>query len=196
MGLPRSFYQRDTILVAQELLGKKLIHQTPEGLTAGYIVETEAYLGRKDAAAHSYKGKSPRTEVMFGEKGVAYVYMIYGMYYCLNVVTGPPDEPEAILIRAAEPTDGIALMAHRRNTEVPKNLCSGPGKLCMALDIGKSLNGANLCQSPGLSIEPGLALPPFDASKRINIDYAGADKDHYWRFTIRDNKFISKKPTY
>lgn len=146
MKLKREFYTRDTLTVAKELLGKILVHKTPQGTVKGKIIEVEAYLGKKDAAAHSYKA-SPfgRTNVMYREGGYAYVYFIYGMYYCFNVVTNLKDIPEGVLVRSVRPLEGIELMQQRRKTNNIKNLCNGPGKLCIAFDIDKSCYGLDLC---------------------------------------------------
>ena len=114
MILPREFYERDTLTVARDLLGQVLVRQTEEGTASGVIVETEAYLGTQDDAAHSYRGKSERVRVQFGPAGCAYIYMIYGMYYCLNITTGPPGIPEVVLLRALEPLAGVGLMQKRR----------------------------------------------------------------------------------
>ena len=138
MKLSREFYERDTLLVARELLGKHLVRNTPEGMTIGKIVETEAYIGPDDAAAHTFRSlRSKRTEVAFGPGGFAYVYLIYGMYHCFNIVANVAEKPEVVLIRALEPVDGLELMMKRRKTDKIKNLCSGPGKLCVAMDITK-----------------------------------------------------------
>ncbi|MDF2588758.1 MAG: 3-methyladenine glycosylase [Anaerocolumna sp.] len=194
MKLQRSFYQKNAIEVAKELLGKVIVHESSEGITKGKIVEVEAYMGPMDAAAHSYKVKSTRTNVQYGEGGYAYVYLIYGMYYCMNIVANTPDVPEVVLLRALEPVEGIDLMKQRRKTDKMSNLCSGPGKLCQALGIDKTNYGMDLCGD-----ELYLEYPKekedieIEASKRINIDYAGEAKDYLWRFTIKGNKFLSVK---
>lgn len=192
MVLKREFYERDTITVAKALLGQIFVRRENGVETSGIIVETEAYRGRNDAAAHSYKGKSERTSVMFGKKGLAYVYMIYGMYYCMNITCGPENEPEVVLLRALEPVGGIEVMEERRRTKKLKNLCSGPGKLCMAMDINKNLYGADLVESDVLFIEKGGHAGEISASKRINIEYSGEARDYLWRFTVSGNPFISK----
>ncbi|MCL2843082.1 MAG: DNA-3-methyladenine glycosylase [Oscillospiraceae bacterium] len=195
MGVTRAFFEQDTVTVARALLGKQLVRCTEDGqVTAGRIVETEAYCGRFDAACHSYKGKTERTKVMFGPKGHAYIYLIYGMYHCLNVTSGPPGEPEGVLIRAIEPVEGIAVMEERRGTEKLKNLCSGPGKLTMAMGITRELGGIDLTQSPRLYLEAAPAPPEIVAAKRINIDYAGDAADHLWRFCVAGSHFVSVKP--
>ena len=194
MRLERSFFQRPTLEVAQDLIGKRLVRQDSDGTrVSGLIVETEAYCGRFDIACHSYKGKTERTKIMFGEKGHAYIYLIYGMYHCLNLTTGEAGEPECVLIRALEPVEGLHLMHHRRGTDKHKNLCSGPGKLCMALDTPKSLNGTDLCQGETLYLEDIGKRPDVITSPRINIGYAGEAVHYPWRFTMRDSPFVSVK---
>lgn len=194
--LTRDFYQRDACLVARELLGKLLVHTTAEGRAAGVIVETEAYIGAYDKGAHSYPNKrTARTEVQFGPGGFAYTYQIYGMHTCFNVVTNEENVPEAVLIRALEPIEGIARMERRRKGKNRKDLCNGPGKLCQALDITKSQYGADLC-GEALFIEEFQTIPDGDVlvSPRINIDYAEECRDYLWRYFIRDNAFVSKAP--
>lgn len=187
MKLSREFYQRNTLEVARELLGKQLVHHTPEGIAAGKIIEVEAYMGPDDAASHSYKGlRSKRTEIMFGPGGFAYVYLIYGMYHCFNIITNISGEPHAVLIRALEPFEGIELMKKRRKTAVPKNLCSGPGKLCSALGITSADNRTDLC-GDSLYLLDGSKILESDivATPRINIDYSGEARDYLWRFIIK-----------
>ena len=193
MILARAFYERDTLEVARALLGQILVRRTPEGETRGIIVETEAYLGTLDPAAHSYKGPSERVRVQYGPAGHAYVYLIYGMYSCMNITTGPAGKPEVVLLRALEPCGGLELMARRRRNAKRTALCAGPGRLCMAMDITRDLYGADLCtQEDGLWLEQGEAPAAVETSKRVNIDYAGAAKDWPWRFTIQGNRFVSK----
>ena len=193
MRLERGFFERDSLTVARELLGCRLIHETHDGISGGMIVETEAYLGQRDAASHSYKGRSDRVAALYGNKGVSYIYLIYGMYYCFNVATGDSPAPECVLIRALEPLPPYELMKMRRNTDDLRKLCSGPGKLCMALGIDKTLYGADLCSdSSPFYIEYGSPLD-FETTKRINVDYAGEAADYPYRFTAKGNKFISRK---
>ena len=195
MILQKSFYQQDTITVANELLGKILIHELKEGKTAGRIVETEAYIGPEDQAAHSSGGrKTSRNEVMYGQKGYAYVYFIYGLYYCFNITAGKvPGKPEAVLIRALEPVAGEEIMAKRRGPQIKTaNLTNGPSKLCIAMDISKTQNKTDLT-TPPLFIEDASVVPQeniIDAT-RIGIDYSGEWKNKRWRFYIRNNKFVS-----
>jgi len=193
--LSRDFYLQDTLLTAKSLLGKYLTRTDGEAVTAGKIVETEAYLGPKDKAAHSYKANPfGRTNVMYGPGGFAYIYLIYGMHYCMNVVTAPENTPEAILIRALEPVAGIEIMAARRGTDKITSLCSGPGKLCKALEIDKSLYGADLCGDT-LSITQGESVDPADiaVTPRIGVDYAGEAKDFPFRFLLRESPHVSVK---
>jgi DNA-3-methyladenine glycosylase len=191
--LPRSFYAQSTIQVARQLLGKYLVRKYPDGKTVGKIVETEAYVGPHDLACHAAKGRTARTEVMFGPPGHAYVYFIYGVYYCLNIVTEEVGHASAVLIRALEPVEGIELMQKRRGTEKPHSLASGPGKLCLALAIDKALNGADMCRGNVLYVEDRDApASKIVARPRIGVDYAGKWKDKPWRFLIRGSEFVSK----
>lgn len=197
MILQRTFYQRDILTVSRELLGKILVHQTEEGTAAGRIVETEAYAGPEDQAAHSSGGRrTPRNEIMFGEKGHAYVYLIYGMYYCVNMTAGAvTGKPEAVLIRALEPVEGQELMTKRRGYPKGKaaTLTNGPGRLCMALGITKGQYGADLT-APPFYIKDAQTVPRQDVveTSRVGIDYAGEWVDKPWRFYIKGNSFVSK----
>ena len=190
--LPRSFYEQATVDVAQQLLGKYLVRKHPKGVTDGRIVESEAYIGPHDLACHASHGRTPRTEVMFGSAGHAYVYFVYGVHYMLNVVTEGFNHPAAVLIRAVEPVDGIELMEARRRTEKRRNLCSGPGKLCQAFTIDRSLNAADLCGDIIYLEDRGEPVPKFLAKPRIGVDYAGKWKDKRFRFLVRGNEFISR----
>ena len=180
MKLPREFYQRDGLTVARELIGKKIVTNLPEGVTSGIIVETEAYMGAIDAASHAYKGKTERTKIFYGAGGFVYVYLIYGRNICTNVVANVENVPEAVLIRALKPVDGVELMKIRRGKNNLRELCSGPGKLSQALGITKNFYGADLC-GENIFIEPAENLR-VASTKRINIDYAGAAADYLWRF--------------
>ena len=198
----REFYNRDSLIVARELLGKVLVHETEGGRISAKIVETEAYMGIEDKAAHSYGGKrTTRVEVMYGGPGCSYVFMIYGMYYCFNVVTREEGIPQAVLIRAVEPAEGFEQMAanrfqkayHQLSKSQIKGLTNGPGKLCRALLIDKSLNGEDLCGRK-LYIEDGEGENfSVVSAKRIGIDYAGEAKDYLWRFYIEANPYVSVK---
>ena len=198
--LNRMFYSQDTITVAKSLLGKILVHEVEGRRISGEIVETEAYLGITDKAAHSYGGKkTKRVEVMYKEAGFSYIFMIYGMYYCFNVVTQLAGVPEAVLVRALEPLEGldnISFNRYKKNfNELTaaniKNLTNGPGKLCNALQIDKSLNGEDLCSNK-LYIEDSSDTFKIVTSKRIGIDYAEEAKDFLLRFHIENNKYVSK----
>src|SRR5882757_720220 len=147
--LPRAFYGRPVLTVARACIGKLLVHRTEQGLLVGRIVETEAYRGPEDRAAHSFGGRrTARTEVMYGPPGYAYVFFVYGMHYQFNIVTTREDAPHAVLVRAVEPVRGVAAMARRRNLpEASRDLCNGPGKLCQAFAIGKADYGVDLCGS-------------------------------------------------
>lgn len=182
MPLSRDFYTRGTLTVARELLGMHLVHIHRGKRRIGRIVETEAYLGPADLAAHSSKGRTARTAVMFGPAGHAYVYFIYGFWNCLNVVTRREGVPHAVLLRALEPVFGIT------------DKTSGPGLLCRALHIDRRLNGADLCDGSPLSIEapPRLTRAVRIArSPRIGVDYAGDWAQRPWRFFDRDSPFVS-----
>ena len=207
--LSRDFYIRDANIVARELIGKILVHSSSDGVTSGLIVETEAYNGPDDKAAHSYKNKrTSRTEIMFHEGGFAYVYMIYGMYSCFNVTANLENIPEAVLIRALEPLDGLELMMTRRNTRSkinlcnePKklsaakskiNLCNGPGKLCQAMGITRENYGDDLCGEKLFILDNGQKNFESKTSTRINIDYAEECKNYLWRYFIDGNIYVSK----
>jgi DNA-3-methyladenine glycosylase len=198
MILQRQFYQEDILRVSHDLLGKIIIHESAEGTTAGRIVEVEAYKGPEDRAAHSYSGRrTMRNDVMFAEKGNAYVYLIYVMYFCVNITAGCiPGKPEAILIRALEPVSGEDIMAKRRGGLPAKNsnLTNGPGRLCMAMGISKLQNKADLT-APPFYVEdaPLVEAKQIVETTRIGVDYAGVWKEEPWRFYIRGNRFVSKK---
>ena len=198
MILQRSFYQQEVITVAKELLGKILVHESSEGATAGRIVETEAYMGPEDQAAHSSGGRrTPRNDVMYGTKGHAYVYFIYGLYYCVNITAGAvPGKPEAVLLRALEPDAGEDIMKKRRGVTEGKtaNLTNGPSRLCMAMGISKLQNKADLTVPP-LFVEaaPPVAKGEIIEAMRIGVDYAGEWKNRPLRFYIKANRFVSAK---
>ena len=178
--LPPDFYNRDSITVARELLGKVLVRRTPEGLCAGRIVETEAYLGKNDAASHAYRGRTNRNAAMFGPPGRAYVYSIHQVF-CVNAVTEP--EGTAVLIRAIEPLAGIELMAERRGHVRGCDLTRGPGKLCQALAIDLQLDGWDLTRGSRLWIadHPDARGVTISNSPRIGL---GKAKDLLLRFFI------------
>ena len=200
--LSRSFYGRDSVTVARELLGKVLVHKTGGQELRAIIVETEAYGGIPDKAAHSYGGKKTlRTKIMFGDPGFSYVYLIYGIYNCFNIVVAKEGDPQAVLIRALEPLEGLETMAINRYNKGYKELSqkqiygltNGPGKLCMAMNIDRSWNGEDLSQDT-LYLEAGKEEEQkIVRAKRIGIDYAQEAKDYLWRFYLRDNPFVSAK---
>jgi DNA-3-methyladenine glycosylase len=178
--LTRSFYARETLVVARDLLGMHLVHEGPAGRQVGRIVETEAYKGPKDLAAHSSRGRTQRTEVMFGPPGHAYVYLIYGFWNCLNVVTAADGVPHAVLLRGLEPIEGIDHTTH------------GPGLLCRAMYIDRTLNGANLLAETLWIEKPARYRAPSVArSTRIGVDYAGEWAKKPWRFFDRRSIYVS-----
>lgn len=180
--LKRHFYDRSTIAVAKDLLGKYLIHHTGDKEQIGRIVEVEAYLGSHDLAAHSAKGLTPRTKIMYGPPGFSYIYLIYGMYYCMNIVTEAQGHPSAVLLRAIEPIKNISYRTQ------------GPGLLCKAMNIDKRLNGHDLCSDDFYIAEEKAPLPFTIIKKpRIGVDYAKHWAKRLLRFYIKDNPFISKK---
>ncbi|WHY70929.1 DNA-3-methyladenine glycosylase [Fictibacillus enclensis] len=199
-------FEYPTLQLARKLLGMELVHETEEGLTSGFIVEAEAYLGPEDRAAHSYGGRrTPRTEIMYAEAGHVYVYFIYGMHTCFNIVSGPLHKPEAILIRALEPKEGIPLMMERRNMAVSlmdngawnlkelKKLADGPGKLCKAMGITLEDYGVKL-NSEHLYLREYRDVPEQDivSGPRIGVDYAGEAALYPYRFWVKDNLYVSK----
>lgn len=186
----------DPVTAARRLIGMVLVHETEEGRAAGRIVETEAYggtfEGHEDDAFHAYKGKTARTEVLFGEGGHAYVYLIYGMYSCMNVVVSPEGTPAGVLIRAVEPLEGISLMKARRKGRKEKDLARGPGRLCLAMGIGRKDNGADLVTGPLWIDDDGRGPFPVESSKRIHVDYARWGKEFPWRFTMKGSPWVSR----
>lgn len=194
--LSREFYLRDVNMVAQDLLGKHLVHQTRQGRFSGMIVEVEAYNGANDKASHAYKlRRTNRTEIQFGIGGYAYVYLIYGMHHCFNIVTNTSDKPEAVLVRALQPVDGAQEMLVRRGCHHLQETCNGPGKLCQAMQITQKQNGADLCSNT-LFLEDGESFQhkQIGISARINIDYAEESRDLPWRYFVIGNPNVSKAP--
>jgi DNA-3-methyladenine glycosylase len=172
--ITREFYQREPSLVAQELLGKYLVRKIDENLLIGKIIETEAYLGKNDPAAHGFKGQTQRNTVLFGEAGMAYIYSIH-RYHCFNIVTETIGIPSGVLVRAIEPIEGMEMMKQLRGVEMGKGFANGPGKVCQAFDITRKLNGVDVTLSQSaLFISEGEKVP-FDLiekSKRIGISKA------------------------
>jgi DNA-3-methyladenine glycosylase len=193
--LPRDFYARAVLVVARECIGKILVHRTSAGEVAGRIVEAEAYRGPLDLAAHSARGLTKRTAAMFGPPGYAYVYLLYGASWAMNIVAAAEGEPHAVLVRALEPVRGLELMARRRGKPpASRELTNGPGKLTHALaitgaDYGRDLCGDDLfleqCPAPGGRV---------GRSARINVDYAGSWAARPWRFYERGNRYVSVRP--
>ena len=209
MKLTKAFYARETLLVAKELLGKVLVHEVNGVKLKGRIVETEGYIGLIDKAAHAYGGKrTPRTETLYGRPGIAYVFIIYGMYYCFNVITKEEGSPEGVLVRAIEPIEGIEEMSKLRYNRAYgeltktqfKNLTSGPSKLCMAMKINKENNNQDLCTGElyieeSKEEEESKSLKKIEVveAKRIGIDYAEEARDFLWRFYIKNSPWVSVK---
>lgn len=199
--LNREFYSRDTLTVAKELLGKVLVHRTEGHILKGRIVETEAYLGLEDKGAHSYGGKkTKRLETMYGGAGRAYVYLIYGLYSCLNTVTQREGVPEGVLIRAIEPIENLhKMLEYRFNKKYEdltsyekNNISNGPGKLTMALNIDRRLDKEDLTGDRLYIETDGLENFKIIKTTRIGIDYAEEAVDYPYRFYIKDNPYVSK----
>lgn len=209
MKLPRKFYKKNTLKVAQDLLGKILVRKYRGKKLVGKIVETEAYIGKDDLACHASRGLTKRNRVMFGQAGFAYIYIIYGMYYCLNIVTEKEGFPAAVLIRAIEPIAGIDVMQKlrvkslnspdrdtkfkKRHLPIDKSLTNGPGKLCRAMSINKNLNGEGLAGEKLWIEDRSIKILKKDVikTKRVGIDYAGRCKNYPWRFYLKNNNFVS-----
>lgn len=192
--LPLAFYARDVLDVAPDCVGKIVVHAAPEGLLAGRIVECEAYRGPEDQAAHSANGRrTARTEVMFGAPGRAYLFLLYGASWALNLVTGREGEPQAVLIRALQPLVGADLMSARRGfAEGRRELTNGPGKLCHALGLDRRFYGTDLT-APPLFLADG-PVAEIGCSPRIRIPYAGSWVEKPWRFFERKNQYVSVPP--
>lgn len=184
-----SFYNRNTLEVAPELLGCLLVHKTRDGIASGIIVETEAYLDDGDGASHARFGKTPRSKIMFGKPGKAYVYFVYGMHYLLNAVTEREGKAGAVLIRACEPVEGLELMKLRRRKKAAGELMSGPGKLCQALGITTEQNGVDLFKGPlGIYRREDGNCFKIETTERIGV--VGSTEEQY-RFLIKDSSYVS-----
>lgn len=192
--LKRDFYERDTLTVARELLGKRLVRVVEGKRLSGLIVEVEAYIGEEDQASHASCGPTPRNEVMYGLPGYAYVYFIYGMHHCFNVVTEEKGFPAAVLVRALKPTEGLDLMRRNRPGCPNGELTNGPAKLCQALAIDGALNGADLCTGEELFVEEGRAVADEEIATTTRIGIRGDEgaRSVPWRFYIRENEFVSQ----
>jgi DNA-3-methyladenine glycosylase len=193
--LPRGFYARPVLVVARACIGKWLVSRTAQGEAAGRIVEAEAYRGPLDLAAHSSRGLTKRTAAMFGPPGHAYIYLLYGVSWALNLVAASKGEPHAVLIRALEPALGFDLMGHRRGKPAgSRELTNGPGKLTQALGITGDRYGADLCGDELFLEEPPYPPGRIGRSRRVNVDYAGAWAHKLWRFYERGNRYVSVSP--
>ncbi len=184
--LEQDFFARDTVTVARDLLGRLLVRNLNGERLSGLIVETEAYVGESDTACHASRGRTPRTQVMYGPPGHYYVYLIYGMYHMLNIVTAAEGQPEAVLIRALLPVEGVERMRKLRGGAPLKRLADGPGKLCNALAIDRALNGKPV-EGKTLWLEEGVSVPSEKvvASPRVGIGYATEeDQARLWRFQL------------
>lgn len=192
--LSKSFYTRDDVVeVARDLLGKYLCTDIDGVFTSGKIVETEAYNGRMDKACHAFLKRTKRTEIMYQEGGIAYVYLCYGIHHLFNIVTNVEGLADAVLVRALEPMEGVEAMQQRRGSKVPyKKLTAGPGTLSQALGIHKGLLGTDLAGNKIWLAEGAQALE-IETDVRIGIDYAGEDALLPWRFMIKDHPFVSVK---
>ncbi len=195
--LPKSFYLNDDVTaISQALLGKVLVTKLNNNVTAGMIVETEGYNGVHDKASHAYNHRrTARTETMFSKGGVAYIYLCYGIHHLFNIVTANENDPQAVLVRAIEPLEGIPIMLKRRKfKEINYRLTAGPGVLTQALGITTHFNGYPLTEEPIWIEDRGVKVSKKDiiASPRVGIDYAQEHKDHPWRFRLRNNPWTSK----
>lgn len=190
MRLPLSFYSRSALEVAPDLIGALLVHRSREGVTSGWIVETEAYRGEDDPASFASRGRTPKSEMLYGPPGRAFVYLNYGIHWLLNVVTETVDFPGAVLIRAVEPGEGISLMEKRRKTQERENLCSGPAKTCQALGIEGNFNGMPLYSSrSSLFIEKNHpSTGKLVWKSRVGIQEG---KDRLWRVYLKNSRYIS-----
>ena len=200
--LTRAFFARDGITVARELLGKILVHETPLGTVRGIITETEAYMGEEDKGSHTYGGRrTDRTEPMYHKGGTSYVYLIYGMYSCMNIAAMREDIPQAVLLRSVIPADAqserimldlrLAPLNQKRKragkeSNIKKHLADGPGKLCIAMGISRSDNDVDMTKSKEFYVTEGQEIRTEEtkAGKRIGIDYAGEAADYLWRFYL------------
>ena len=209
--LSREFFARDGLVVAKELLGKILVHETSEGIVRGIITEVESYMGVEDKGSHTYGGRrTERTEPMFHKGGTSYVYFTYGMYHCMNITTGWENVPQAALIRGVIPADpeseermmklrldavrrrlvkkqaDTESVLKRREKAIRKNLADGPGKLCIAMEVSKADNDVDMVESATFYVTEGIEIKPEDikAGKRIGIDYAEEAADYLWRFYL------------
>jgi DNA-3-methyladenine glycosylase len=186
--LPRAFFARSTLLVARALLGHLMVHETPRGTLIGRIIEVEAYRGPRDPASHAYR-VTPRSRIMWGPPGTAYVYFTYGHHFCANVVTESDGTAGAVLFRALEPLAGLEVMRENRGVSADRLLCAGPGRLTQAMGIGRQHNGVDLTHPP-LYLARGRTRPPVVAAgPRIGVTVA---RERPWRFVIKGSTFLSR----
>ena len=196
MRIERKFYMRDAVTVAKDILGKIIVKKDDKGkIFSGRITEVEAYMGIFDKASHSYGGKrTKRTEVMYKEGGYSYIFLIYGMYECFNIVVEAEENPQAVLVRGVEPLENKNLMQEKRKVKREKDISNGPGKLTKALGITREDNGVDLVNDKNIWIEDdGYKVKEIVETTRIGIDYAEEDALKPWRFYIKNSEFISKK---
>lgn len=189
MKLPRAFYARPATEVAPDLLGTVLVRSTPQGIISGRIVEVEAYAGQTDPGSHAFRGPTPRSAVMFGPAGHVYVYLSHGIHSCMNVVTGSPGGAGAVLLRALEPLEGIPLMERNRGGRPLPELCSGPGKLCQALQVTRADNGADLEGNDLWIVDDGVRPGDIAITTRVGLSQG---RELPWRFLVRGNAFVSR----
>ncbi|WP_018657965.1 DNA-3-methyladenine glycosylase [Actinomadura flavalba] len=189
--LPRGFFDRPVEEVAPALLGHVLVHDTPGGAVAARITETEAYAGPLDPASHAYRGRTPRTEVMFGPPGHAYVYFTYGMHFCVNLVCGPDGTASAVLLRAGRIVAGEPVAVERRGRSTVRDLARGPARLCKALGIAREQNGLDVCAAGPLRILAGDEIDPASVASGPRVGVTGA-KDTPWRFWIDGDPTVSQ----
>ena len=192
--LAQSFFARNTLLVARDLLGQRLVRRVGEHRLVGRIVEVEAYIGEQDKASHASSGRTTRNAVMYGPAGRAYVYFIYGMHYCFNVVAEQEGFPAAVLVRALEPVEGIDVMSRNRKGRVGVELSSGPAKLCTALAIDRDMNGEDLVTSERLWIEQDQPVPDacVTAGPRIGVKGNEQALAAPWRLWVKGNPYVSR----
>lgn len=191
----RAWFDRPSLDLARDLMGARLVHRAPEGTVGGRIVEVEAYAGPEDLAAHSSRGPTDRNRVMFGRPGHLYVYLVYGLHHCLNVVAGPGGKPEAVLVRAVQIDEGMDLARARRGAQPSEaRLASGPGNVGRALGVDRTLNGIDLVPGDRVLVEPRSGPTPTIASgPRIGVDYAGPWAARSMRFWISDDPHVSRR---
>jgi len=194
MPLPRPFYARPTLVVARELLGQRLVRLWNGRRLSGRIVEVEAYIGEEDRACHAACGRTSRNAVMYGPPGHAYVYFIYGMHHCLNIVTEREGFPAAVLIRALEPLEGLPIMRANRPGHPDRRLTNGPAKLCQALRVDRTLNGVDMCVPEVLWVEADQPIADLEVAQGPRVNVRGDERaiNAPWRFYVRGNQWVSR----